>query len=105
MSKHAERFFPGAQNVFPPAAFFFVALSAVGCAGVIPARLCTTSQVWVPTGLRGACPGSSKSRIVERDHGEAFRHARAKQDDGNPTILDMFSASGFWLLLLLLYHV
>ena len=48
------------------------------------ARLCTTVQVRVPAGLRGACSGRSKSLNVATNHGAAFRRARADQAYGNP---------------------
>ena len=38
-------------------------------------RLYTTTQVWVPAGLRGACSGRSKSRNLASDRGIAFRPA------------------------------
>ena len=54
----------------------------------------------VPAGLRGACSGRSKRRILANTYGDAIRPARAKQENGNPTVLKGFLCC--WLLLLLL---
>ena len=52
--------------------------------GTQGARLYATAQVWVPAGLRGACPGRSKSRDLAINQGIAFRGARAEQYNGKP---------------------
>ena len=47
-------------------------------------RVYTMAQIRAPTEVRGACSGPLKARILETNHGEAFRSARAKQDNENP---------------------
>ena len=55
--------------------------------GTQGARLYTTTQVWVPGALRGACSGHSKSRNLASKHGVAFHGAinKVEQDIENPT--------------------
>ena len=68
-------------------------------------RLYTTVQVWVPTGLRDACSGRSKSRNLAINHGTAFRPVRANQAHANLKTLPVFFF--FFCLspvLLLKYH-
>ena len=48
-------------------------------------RLYTTAQVLVPSRLRVACFGRSKSQDPASNHGIAFRGARAEQDNRKPT--------------------
>ena len=54
-------FFLDSCTLFSGARGSFLALSAAGTQG---GRLYTTAQAWVPGGLRGACSGRSKSRIM-----------------------------------------
>ena len=74
-------FFPEYFCFSPPVGGLFSRSRLRGMQGV---RVYITALVWVPTGLRGACSGSSKSRILADNPGEPFRPTRAKQDDGNP---------------------
>ena len=48
-------------------------------------RLYTTTQAWIPGGLRDACSALSKSQNLTTNHGVAFREARSEQDIGKPT--------------------
>ena len=67
--------------------------------GTKEARVYTTAQVRAPTEVRGACSGPPQSRILANNFGESFQPARAKQENGDPTILKIFVCC--WLLL---YH-
>ena len=48
-------------------------------------RLHTTAHVWVPSRLRGASSGHSKSRNLARNRAIAFRGEKTEQDIGKPT--------------------
>ena len=45
---------------------------ALGCVARQGGRVYTTVQMRAPAGVRGACSGPSKSRILASDYGEAF---------------------------------
>ena len=49
-----------------------------------------TAQMRAPAEVRGACSGPSKSQFLINNYEESFRPARAKQDNGDPTILKFF---------------
>lgn len=53
------------------------------------ARVCTSVQVWVLAGLRGAGSGHTKSRTPANNRGKTFRPASAKQIHGNPKPLGL----------------
>ena len=53
-------------------------------------RLYTTEQDWALPGLRGACPGRSKSRELASNREIAFRRGRAHQAHGNPQTVIFF---------------
>ena len=76
-------FFPGIVHFSRSAAGLFSSFLLRGMEG---ARVYTTAQTRAPAEVRGACSGPSKSRILAYDYGESFRPARAKQDNGDPTI-------------------
>ena len=59
-------------------------------------RVCNTAHTRAPAEIRGGRSGASKWRILANNYGESFRPARAKQDDGTPTILKIFVCC--WLL-------
>ena len=66
---------------------------ALGC-GARRRPACTPRRnLWVPGGLRSACSGRSKLRNMARNHGVAFRGARAEQDNGKPTCQLFFSTA------------
>ena len=55
-------------------------------AGIVHfSRLATVLLLHAPAEVRGACSGSSESRILVKNHGGSFRPARAEQDKGDPT--------------------
>ena len=59
--------------------------------GTQRARLYTTAQFWVPSGLRRAYSGRSKSRNLASSHGVAFRGVRRTEQDNEKPTCQLFS--------------
>ena len=94
-------FFCGTQNFSLPAAGLFSRSRLRGTQGVRPY---TTAQVWVPTGLRGACSGRSKSRNLASNAGLLSDQPETNQAHANPQAAIYFSFFPLYLPLFLKYH-
>ena len=85
--RKAEKRSPMCKNSVLWRSFLFrprVLPRAPGCEARRGGCVYTTAKVWVSAGIRGACSGRSKSRILVSNHGIDFRRARANQVHGTP---------------------